>query len=214
MRTLVHKLILPFTVVGALLLGASPALAHTVEKGDTLGNIAYDNGVSVNHLLGLNPHIKDMNLIYVGEHIETTGTKAVTKASTPVKPVKAESVDAVSASQSEQATLAKLVEAEARDESYTGKVAVAEVVLNRVKHNTFPDTINEVIYQQGQFSPVSNGAINTTASQDSKKAVAEAMNGSNLTDGALFFWNPSIASNRWLESKITTTVIGNHEFKK
>lgn len=110
--------------------------------------------------------------------------------------------------------LAKLVTAEAKGESLNGKIAVAEVVLNRVESSKFPDTLKGVIYQGNQFSPVSNGAINNVPTSDAKEAVRIAMQGTNKTGGALFFYNDSIVSQSWLESKQTTTRIGNHVFKK
>jgi N-acetylmuramoyl-L-alanine amidase len=116
--------------------------------------------------------------------------------------------------QEEYNLFARLVEAEAKGESYKGKVAVAEVVLNRVESEQFPDTITEVIYQKGQFSPVSNGSINNNPSEDSKKAVQEALKGTNLTYGALYFWYPEISTSRWLETRQTTVKIGVHEFKR
>jgi spore germination cell wall hydrolase CwlJ-like protein len=120
----------------------------------------------------------------------------------------------IEVSKSEKDLLARIVYAEARGEPYNGKVAVAEVVLNRVEHEDFPDTIYDVIYQQGQFQPVSNGAINNTPDEESIKAVKEALNKTNLTNGSLFFYNSKTATDRWLDSRPTTVVIGNHTFKR
>lgn len=108
--------------------------------------------------------------------------------------------------------LAQLVESEATGEPYAGKVAVAEVVLNRVKDGGFPNSIEGVIYQSGQFQVVSNGRINMTPTQESINASNEALAGSNYTYGALFFYNAAIATNRWQDSLRTTTVIGSHTF--
>jgi len=110
--------------------------------------------------------------------------------------------------------LAKLVESEAKGEPYEGKVAVAEVVLARVNSSQFPNSIEGVIYQKGQFQVVSNGSINNEPSQESINASNEALAGSNYSNGALFFYNPRIATDRWQDSLTTTTVIGNHTFKK
>lgn len=109
--------------------------------------------------------------------------------------------------------LAQLVESEAKGEPYDGKVAVAEVVLNRVASSQFPNSIEGVVYQKGQFQVVSNGSIYNQPSQQSIDASNEALNGSNKTNGALFFYNPRIATNRWQDSLRTTAVIGNHTFK-
>ena len=108
--------------------------------------------------------------------------------------------------------LAQLVESEATGEPYAGKVAVAEVVLNRVKDGGFPNSIEGVIYQPGQFQVVSNGRINMTPTQESINASNEALAGSNYTYGALYFYNAAIATNRWQDSLRTTVVIGSHTF--
>ena len=108
--------------------------------------------------------------------------------------------------------LAQLVESEATGEPYAGKVAVAEVVLNRVKDGGFPNSIEGVIYQPGQFQVVSNGRINMTPTQESINASNEALAGSNYTYGALYFYNAATATDRWQDSLRTTTVIGSHTF--
>lgn len=108
--------------------------------------------------------------------------------------------------------LAQITEAEAKGEPYIGKVAVAEVVLNRVKSPDFPNNVSDVVFQENQFEPVRNGTIANTPSEESFRAAYEALNGSNYAQGALFFWNESIAKNRWQETLTTVTVIGNHTF--
>jgi N-acetylmuramoyl-L-alanine amidase len=114
---------------------------------------------------------------------------------------------------SEYDLLARLVRAEAQGESYEGKVAVASVVLNRVESNQFPDTITDVIYQSGQFSPVSNGSLNKAADEASKQAAQAAVsNGSNVGN-ALYFYNPAIAGSTPMDGMSTKAVIGNHVFK-
>lgn len=112
----------------------------------------------------------------------------------------------------EELLLARLVRAEAQGEPFEGKVAVARVVLNRVESDKFPDTIEEVIYQSGQFQPVSNGSINKPATKEAKEAVKQAKNTSS--NDSLYFYNPDIATSDWLDSRPTTKVIGNHVFKK
>ena len=201
-------------LTGAISFGiVSPALAHDVKSGDTMNKIAESNNMSLKELASLNPQVKNLNLIYVGQNIKTNQNNGqsseVVKA--PTEAVKVSS----NASSYERDLLARLVRAEAESEPYAGKVAVAWVVLNRVESSQFPNSIKEVIYQSGQFSPVSNGAINQKADSESIRAVNEALNSDRSQGrGSLFFWNPDTASNRWLESKTTTLVIGNHEFKK
>jgi N-acetylmuramoyl-L-alanine amidase len=112
--------------------------------------------------------------------------------------------------------LARLVRAEAQTEPFEGKIAVACVVLNRVESSQFPDTIKEVIYEPGQFQPVSNGEIDEPADEESIAAVKEALTEKRniVPESSLFFYNPDIATSRWLDSRATTVVIGQHVFKK
>ncbi|MGG4390503.1 cell wall hydrolase [Priestia megaterium] len=196
--------------VGALglsLLASTPAFADEVKSGDTMYKIAKKNNMSVEELHKLNPQVKDVNKIYVGQEINTESKST---------PAKSTAVTGTSnASSYEKDLLARLVRAEAESEPYSGKVAVATVVLNRVDNPTFPNSISAVINQSGQFSPVSNGEISKPADADSIKAVNEALTfNRNLGAGSLFFYNPKTATSRWLDSKQTTVVIGNHTFKK
>ena len=112
--------------------------------------------------------------------------------------------------------LARLINGEARGESYTGQVAVGAVVLNRVESPEFPNTISGVIYQKGQFSCVTDGNFNKAIKKDSTvyKAAKDAMNGVDPTGGALFFYNPKTAKSDWLFTLETVTTIGNHRFAK
>jgi N-acetylmuramoyl-L-alanine amidase len=184
---------------------SSNAFAYEVKPNDTMSSIARENKLSLHALSSLNPQVKNLDLIFVGQEINTVVT-----SSTP-----APSVTSTVASNEEKDLLARLVRAEAESEPYSGKVAVAYVVLNRVDSEDFPNTIREVIYQKGQFTPVSNGAINTPADSESKRAVEEALTSNRaLGKGSLFFYNPSTATSRWLDSKETTLVIANHTFKK
>ncbi len=110
--------------------------------------------------------------------------------------------------------LARLVYGEARGEPYTGQVAVAAVVLNRVKSSSFPNTIAGVIYQSGAFDVVSDGQINLTPNSTAKKAAQDALNGWDPTYGAIYYFNPSTATNKWIWSRPMTVTIGNHRFCK
>lgn len=113
----------------------------------------------------------------------------------------------------EKDLLARLVTAEAKNEPHAGKVAVAEVVLNRVDDDRFPDTVADVIYEENQFSPVIYGTINSPADEESKVAVEEALT-MNRDNTSIFFYNPSIVPNSWLNSREVVKVIGNHKFTK
>lgn len=110
--------------------------------------------------------------------------------------------------------LARLIYGEARGESYTGQVAVGAVVLNRVKSSKFPNTISGVIYQSGAFDAVSDGQINMTPDSTAKKAAQDAMNGWDPSYGAIYYFNPSTATNKWIWSRPMTVTIGKHRFCK
>ena len=110
--------------------------------------------------------------------------------------------------------LSRIVHGEARGESYTGMVAVAAVVLNRVSDSNFPKTIAGVIYQSGAFDAVSDGQINLTPDKESIKAAKDALNGWDPTHGCLYYWNPATATSKWVWSRDIVTQIGKHVFAK
>lgn len=190
------------TSIGALCLSilcfiepAKATTTYTVNKNDTLWTIAMDHGVSVLELKEKNN--KTTDTVTVGEQL--TIPEGITRE--------------------EEELLARLVRAEAEGEPYAGKVAVATVVLNRVKDPGFPDSIKEVIYEisptgNPAFTPVQNGTINKPADEESKKAVKEALAFDGQGHGSLFFYNPEIATNHWIATRETTIVIGNHTFAR
>ncbi len=110
--------------------------------------------------------------------------------------------------------LARLVYGEARGEPYTGQVAVAAVVLNRVKSSKFPNTVAGVIYQAGAFDVVSDGQINMTPNSTAIKAAQDAINGWDPSYGAIYYFNPNTATSSWIWSRPLTVVIGKHRFCK
>lgn len=110
--------------------------------------------------------------------------------------------------------LARLVYGEARGEPYTGQVAVAAVVLNRVKSSSFPNTIAGVIYQNGAFDVVKDGQINMSPNSTAIKAAQDALNGWDPSYGAIYYFNPNTATNKWIWSRPMTVTIGNHRFCK
>ena len=110
--------------------------------------------------------------------------------------------------------LSRVVYGEARGESYTGQVAVAAVVLNRVKSSSFPNTISGVVYQSGAFDCVSDGQINLTPNETARKAAQDALNGWDPTYGAIYYFNPATATNKWIWSRPMTVTIGKHRFCK
>lgn len=110
--------------------------------------------------------------------------------------------------------LARIINGEARGESYTGQVAVGAVVLNRVRSSSFPNTISGVIYQPGAFTAVSDGQINKPVVQTCVNAARDAMNGWDPSGGALYYYNPAIATSSWIWSRPVVARIGNHVFCK
>lgn len=117
-----------------------------------------------------------------------------------------------SVSNSDMALLAKCVHAEARGESYVGQVAVAAVILNRVKSPKFPNTISGVIYQPYAFTCVNDGQINLSPNQSAYNAAQDAMNGWDPTYGAIYYYNPKTATSSWIRTRSTTVTIGKHVF--
>jgi N-acetylmuramoyl-L-alanine amidase len=110
--------------------------------------------------------------------------------------------------------LARLIYGEARGEPYTGQVAVGAVVMNRVKSSSFPNSISGVIYQSGAFDAVSDGQINMSPDSTAKKAAQDAINGWDPSYGAIYYFNPSTATNKWIWSRPMTITIGRHRFCK
>ena len=110
--------------------------------------------------------------------------------------------------------LAHLIYGEARGEPYIGQVAVGAVIMNRVKSSSFPNTIAGVIYQKGAFDAVTDGQINMSPDSTAKKAAQDAINGWDPSYGAIYYFNPATATNKWIWSRPLTVVIGKHRFCK
>ncbi len=112
--------------------------------------------------------------------------------------------------------LARVINGEARGEPYEGQVAVGAVILNRVKAPNFPNTISGVIYQPGAFTAVSDGQINVALEDESTvvKAARDALNGWDHTGGAIYYFNPNTATNKWIWSRPHIKTIGKHRFCK
>ena len=108
--------------------------------------------------------------------------------------------------------LARLISAEARGEPYTGQVAVGAVVLNRVEHPSFPNTISGVIYQPGAFSCMDDGQFNEPIAESAWRAAQDALNGSDPCSGAIYYFNPATATSRWIWSRPLIVQIGSHRF--
>ena len=114
--------------------------------------------------------------------------------------------------ESEVRILARLVSGEARGEPYVGQVAVAAVVLNRVKSPAFPNTISGVIFQTGAFDAVWDGQFDMEPTENSIRAARDALNGWDPTGGCLYYYNPSTATNSWIWTRQVQLTIGKHAF--
>lgn len=110
------------------------------------------------------------------------------------------------------ALLARLISAEARGEPYNGQVAVGAVVLNRMKHPSFPNTMSGVIYQPGAFSCMGDGQFNQPVADSCYRAARDALNGWDPSGGAIYYFNPATATSKWIWSRPTIVVIGKHRF--
>jgi len=115
----------------------------------------------------------------------------------------------------EMEILASIINAEARGESYEGKVAVGAVIINRVYHPSFPNSIKGVVFQSGQFTPVENGMINLSPNNDAFKAAYDAVSGMDPSQGSLYFYNPVKSRNPdFFAGRTKVVTIGNHVFLK
>ena len=194
-------LIMVFAVVPPKALAAT---VHTVKRGDTLWKISQWYGTTVNELKRANNHWSDA--IYPGQKLVITWPAANASRGSAAYSgrIAASDID----------LMAKLVYAESRGEPFEGQVAVASVVLNRVKDSRFPNTVAGVIYQPGAFSPVQNGQLYQTPNATAYKAVDNALKGWDASGGALYFFNPNTATSSWIWSRQIIKKIGNHYFAK
>ena len=110
--------------------------------------------------------------------------------------------------------MARIISAESRGEPYLGQVAVGAVVLNRVEHPSFPDTVSGVIYQNGAFSCLNDGQFYKEVASSAYTAARDALNGLDPSGGAIYYYNPKTATSSWIRSRPIITTIGNHVFCK
>lgn len=115
-------------------------------------------------------------------------------------------------SSSDYALLARVISAEARGEPYLGQVAVGAVILNRIEHPSFPDTLAGVVYQKGAFTCMDDGQINEAVADSAYSAARDALNGLDPSGGAVYYYNPSTATSKWIYSRPVITQIGAHVF--
>ncbi|MGZ7151791.1 cell wall hydrolase [Bacillus sp. BC08] len=172
----------------------SGQIIYQVQQGDSLETIAKRYNVTVQSIKQINNTIG--NKLYTGQHLKINS----------------------SISEKEKDLMARLVTAEAGGESYEGKVAVAKVILNRVKAKGFPNTITGVIYEPIKygyaFTPITDGRINQPASPEATMAVEEAISTNGIHSDWLYFYNPKTSTDKWITTRQTVAVIGNHVFAK
>lgn len=181
---------------------------YTVKDGDTLWDIGRRYGVAPN-VLAITNRVHG-HLIYPGQVLAIPSggwTDGVGPAS---------AVPAGGFSPEDVMLLARAIHAEARGEPFAGKVAVGAVILNRVASPYFPKSLREVIFERThqvyQFSPVADGSIHLPPDEEAIQAALAALSGQDPTGGALFFYNPETAQDRWIRSLPVITRIGNHVF--
>jgi len=186
-------------------------LTHTVQQGETLSKIADHYEVSVDALVEWN-HIENQHLIYAGDLLVVMPIEEETADLEEYELDESALADASdNFTEAELTLLAQLVYNEANVEPYEGKVAVVHVVLNRIASEQFPDTVFDVVYQKNQFSGSEN-LVSKPVTDDNMKAVKEALNTPDSTEGALYFWDPSLSSDTYMRTLDVVKIIGGHEF--
>lgn len=171
---------------------------YTVRRGDSLYKIARRTGVTVAMLRRRNGLWT--NMLRIKQRIIIPSTRTAARRKKPTR------------GSGDIALLAKIIHAEAGAEPYVGKVAVGGVVLNRVQHSRFPQTLAGVVYQPHAFESVSNGIVNRQASKESQKAARDALNGWDPSGGAIYFFNPGKTRNRWIWARRIINRLGKHVF--
>lgn len=171
---------------------------YQVKPGDSLYWIAASYGISTQELRQLND--LDSDVIHPGQTL-----------SVPLDHVKYYSAG-LRLSDQEVEWLAQMIYAEARGEPFSGQVAVGAVIINRVLSPLFPNTLRGVLFQENAFQPVGNGSFYLTPNDSAKRAALEALNGSDPTGGALYFFNPRQSTDGFMHSRPAKTTIGSHRF--
>jgi N-acetylmuramoyl-L-alanine amidase len=119
-----------------------------------------------------------------------------------------------SLNQSELDVMAKVINSEARGESYEGQVAVGAVIMNRIGSGQFPDNIHDVVFQAGAFTAIDDGQYALTPNKSAYLAAQDALRGWDPTNQSLYYFNPETATSKWIWSRPQTVTIGNHIFAK
>lgn len=175
---------------------------YTVKAGDTLFILAKKFGTTVTTIKNTNGLKSDK--ITVGQKLRiAVGSTQATSS---------RGYNGNSFTQEDLEMMAKAVYGEARGESYTGQVAIAAVILNRLNSSEFPANIKDVIFQPWAFTAVHDGQYNLNPNATAMRAVRDAINGQDPTGGALYYWNPVTATNKWVWTRPIIKTIGKHVF--
>ncbi|PKM81646.1 MAG: hypothetical protein CVU89_07780, partial [Firmicutes bacterium HGW-Firmicutes-14] len=178
------------------------ATLYEVQEGENLADVAGRFDISADVIQG---HGVSDDELYVGQVLVIPKSPVVSRANRAT---------AVMATGSELEILARTIYAEARGEVYEGQVAVGAVIMNRLKKSGFPKTIKDIVYQPGAFTAVDDGQINLNPGREAFRAAKEAMDGSDPSFGALYYWNPNKATSKWVWTRPIIRQIGNHVFAR
>ncbi|UCZ51405.1 LysM peptidoglycan-binding domain-containing protein [Bacillus shivajii] len=204
-----QSLTIPSGTTSAPKVDENNTTTYIVVSGDTLSGIAAKYGTTVQAIQNANNLTNDF--LRIGQSLQIPTSNQVTND----RSIK--EVEEATYSQEDLEWLAKMIYAEARGESLEGQVAVGAVILNRVNSELFPNSIEEVIFENShghyQFSPAGNGALEAASPNDtSYEAANRALRGEDPTNGSLFFYNPDKTNDQWVRSRTVSTTIGNHVF--
>ena len=181
---------------------SSQLITYHVSLGDTLYELARDFNTCTGVIMALN--YLENSIIRAGDNLKV-----------PINNLTEREVLSKTITNKELELLARVIFGEARGEPYIGQVAVGAVVINRVVSSYFPDDFRSVIYQSGQFSAVADGQINLKPNRTAYRAAREALNGKDPTRGAMYYYNPRIAKNKWwFDTREPLVTIGEHVFAK
>ena len=183
-----------------------PPLSHVVKQGDTLYSLAQSHETTIKEIQEAN-NLRGSQIM-IGQ---TLNIPVFVQAESP-------EIDSaatrMTVTDKEMDLLARAVYSEARGEPFQGQVAVAAVIINRVKHAEFPNTINGVIFEPWAFTAVHDGQFWLTPNQTAYSAVREALDGSDPSKGAIFYYNPVTATNQWIRTRPVILGIGKHVFAR
>ncbi|MDD2402150.1 MAG: cell wall hydrolase [Clostridia bacterium] len=196
------KAIYTLVIISLILVFAtSPLLAsttHRVKAGESLFLLSKKYSVTIAGIKNANGLRSDM--ILIGQTLRIPNASISSRSSS------------YNVNNEDLYWLSRVIHGEARGESYVGQVAVAAVILNRVKSEQFPDNIKKVVFQPLAFTAVADGQIYLTPNSSAIKAAREALTGSDPSGGALYYWNPAKATSKWIWSRTVIKQIGNHLF--